>query len=67
MQSDVNGISQCEAGQEHYEQFCIHLGSKTRTLVQYDYRTPGGVLFSCIAASVEIARRNRDRWLQEGK
>lgn len=33
--------------------------------VQYDYRAPDGELFSCVAASLEAARTQRDEWLAQ--
>ena len=36
---------------------------RKRQLIQYDYRAPDGVLFSCIAPDIETARARRDKWL----
>jgi len=32
-------------------------------MVQYDYRAPDGVLFSCVGKSLPICRARRDEWL----
>lgn len=63
MKSDINGCSTCQAGREQYEFYTQTVGRKRRRLVQYDYRTPDGQLFSCVAASLEDARGRRDTWL----
>jgi hypothetical protein len=59
MNTDKNGRSTCPPGQEQYEEYII--GRKG--LVQYDYRTPDGKLFSTVAPSLERARSRRDAWL----
>jgi len=63
MKRNKNGCSTCPEGQEQYETFWF--GVVNRNLVRYNYRTPEGKLFSCIATSLEIARRRRNKWLQE--
>ena len=60
MKTDVQGCSTTSAGEEQWEEFI------TQTLVarvQYDYRTPTGRLFSCVAISLDEARKRRDEWL----
>jgi hypothetical protein len=59
MRSDVNGCSTTANGQEQYE----YIQNFDR--VQYDYRTPDGRLFSCIALTLEKARAKRDKWLAD--
>ena len=59
MKTDVNGCSTTANGQEQYKVF----GRSGRRRVQYDYRTPTGKLFSCIAKSLTEARQRRDKWL----
>jgi hypothetical protein len=61
MKTDVNGCSTTEKGRENYETF---KSPKGQTLVQYDYRTINGKLFSCIANSLEEARNKRGNWLR---
>lgn len=61
MKTDQNGQSTCPPGQERYEEYII--GRKS--LVQYDYRTFDGLLFSTVAKSLETARARRDAWLKE--
>jgi len=63
MKSDINGRSTCEDGEEQYELF--YSPTIKRDLVQYDYRTSDGKLFSCIAPSLEKARIKRDKWLSK--
>jgi hypothetical protein len=63
MKTDIDGQSTTEAGQEQYEQF--YSVALRRQLVQYDYRTMGGELFSCVTGSLEKARAKRDRWLND--
>jgi hypothetical protein len=59
MENDTKGRSTCKKGQENYEYF----RSMGRKYVQYDYRTYGGKLFSCIANDLKTAREKRDKWL----
>ena len=61
MKQDINGCSTCQAGDEQYESFEY----RGKTLYQYDYRTPEGQLFSCIATSINEARLRRDNWLSQ--
>jgi len=64
MRSDVNGCSTCPPGGEQWEEFEASWAPRgDRTRVQYDYRTPSGKLFGCIAKSLEDARARRDAWL----
>jgi hypothetical protein len=58
MKSDVNGCSTTQAGQEQYEEF----RTRGRKFVQYDYRTPTGKLFTCVAKTLAEARNRRDKW-----
>lgn len=64
MKGDVNGCSTCPPGDERYERFYSPVLRKC--LVQYDYRTPGGDLFSCVAPTLEACRERRNRWLNAG-
>lgn len=64
MKSDINGCSTCMPGCENYESFTHRIGRQTLRLVQYDYRTPDGELFSCVAPSLANARALRDNWLK---
>ena len=60
--NDENGCSTCTApGSEKYEKFQIGMGKRRRTLYQYDYRSPSGVLFSTCAPTLEECRTRRDR------
>jgi predicted transcriptional regulator len=59
MKTDARGCSTCPAGSERWEEF----EAGGRVWVQYDYRTPEGRLFACIARTVEEARQKRDAWL----
>lgn len=58
MKSDINGQSTCPSGTEQYEQFTV----QAKTFWQYDYRTPGGELFSTVALSLEKCREKRNQW-----
>jgi len=60
MKSDHNGVSTCPAGQESYEEFRHH----GHTYVQYDYRDHDGELFSCVAPTLDAARKRRNAWLE---
>lgn len=66
MKSDSHGCSTCPNGQEQFEYFTVggYPGSKLSQRIQYDYRTPGGKLFSCVAVSLDAARAKRDAWLE---
>lgn len=62
---NLNGCSVCKApGTENYEEYTSRIGRKSIRMCQYDYRHTDGVLFSCVAPSLEEARRRRDEWLK---
>ena len=61
MKTDLNGCSTCPIGQEQYEFYTIQGFGRQ---VQYDYRTKNG-FFSCVAPTLTIARKKRDRWLSK--
>ena len=48
-------------GEEQYEEY--RSATLRRKMVQYDYRDETGELFSCVAPSLEDARKRRDNWL----
>jgi len=51
-------------GAEQWESFSpAH--RRNQTFVQYDYRHSSGELFSCVAPSLEEARRKRNRWAEQ--
>ena len=60
MKTDKNGCSTCPKGEERYESYTDHRGRK---LVQYDYRSLDGTLFSCVSKDLETARKKRDDFL----
>ncbi len=59
MKTDINGCSTTKKGTEQYELF----GKAGHLKIQYDYRTPDGKLFTCIANGLTEARQKRDAWL----
>lgn len=59
------GVSTTKSGEEKCEKFTTRVGRKSRTMYQYDYRTPDGELFSCVAPSLESCRAKRDAWLEK--
>lgn len=62
MRTDKDGRSTCKPGEEHWEEYwSFTLG---KNLIQYDYRTPGGKLFSCIDLSLDLARKQKNKWLE---
>lgn len=63
MKSDINGCSTTANGSEQYEDFYSVITRGMR--VQYDYRTPEGKLFSCVAKSLDEARQRRNKWLEK--
>lgn len=63
--NDNRGCSVCPAGSENYEIFTTRLRGKRVKLVQYDYRTPDGELFSTVASSLTECRHRRDEWLSK--
>lgn len=65
MKTDMNGCSTCPPGEERFEEYFSPSLKQNR--VQYDYHTPGGLLFSTIAPDLAAARARRDIWLKEGK
>jgi uncharacterized protein YaiE (UPF0345 family) len=62
MKTDIKGCSACPKGQEQFESF----RRAGRKFVQYDFRTESGKLFSCVAGSLQEARKQRDSWQQRG-
>ena len=58
MKTDKNGCSTCRAGEENYE---YYMDWRKQEMCQYDYRTPEGGLFSCVAPTLEQARQKRDQ------
>lgn len=58
-----NGVSTCKAGEERYEEFMLGIGRRRRKMVQYDYRTEDGRLFSTVKPTLKSCREERDRWL----
>jgi hypothetical protein len=56
-----------ECGHEQYETYLFDLrpGKPAQKRVQYDYRTPSGELFSCVAPNVKAARAKRNVWIKE--
>ena len=59
-------VPACPPGEERWEP--IKSWRRTRpntklTRYQYTYCTPAGRPFSCVAESLEQARRRRDEWL----
>jgi len=50
-------------GSEQHEMFRLRSDRKKTLRCQYDYRHTDGVLFSCVALSLDLAREKRDRWL----
>jgi len=62
MKTDVKGCSRCLPGEERFERFERTRG---KSYVMYDYRTPGGRLFTCVAPTIEKCREKRLKWLKE--
>lgn len=61
----VNGISACPRGEERYEYFTPAYARRTgKRYCQYDYRTEGGALFSCVAPTLDKCREKRNEWLK---
>ena len=62
----VNGVSVCPTGEERYEYFNLTPRPRKRNrYCQYDYRTPDGKLFSCVAPTLDKCREKRDAWLAD--
>ena len=59
MKTDKNGCSTCPIGKEQYEYF----ESNGKSYIQYDYRDCSGKLFSCVAKTLEDARKRKDNYL----
>jgi hypothetical protein len=62
MNTDRNGCSTCEKGQEHYEKIRMP-NNKRINGVQYDYRDQDGELFSTVAINLYVARQRKADWL----
>jgi hypothetical protein len=65
MSINENGCSICKNGEEKFEFFNSYL--KQKKMLQYDYRTEDGELFSTVASTLERARNKRDKWLENGR
>ena len=63
MQTDERGCSTTQPGREQWEEF--YSPTLRARLVQYDYRTPDGALFSCVRRTLDKCRASRDKWLAE--
>lgn len=59
-----NGCSTCQAGFENYETYESRVGRRIVKMVQYDFRTEDGELFSCCGRTLEECRERRDKWLE---
>jgi hypothetical protein len=59
-----NGCSVCAKGEENYTTFRPAHRSNS-VFYQYDYRHKDGMLFSCIAPTLEACREKRDKWIQK--
>lgn len=57
-----NGRSTCASGCENYTTYTTKLSGKRVKMYQYDYRTPNGMLFSCVGKSLAECRKKRDEW-----
>lgn len=60
MKTDLNGVSQCQKGTENYETFYTMIGRKRTKLIQYDYRSEDGELFTCVKPTLTECRKARD-------
>lgn len=52
-----------EKGTENYTTFSPP-HRKNLTFFQYDYRHTNGVLFSCVAPTLDKCRVKRDKWIE---
>lgn len=60
-----DGISACPRGEERYEYFTPAFARRAgKRYCQYDYRTEGGALFSCVAPTLDKCREKRNEWLK---
>lgn len=60
MKTDIKGISTCKKGEEHFEFFKSIINKKR--LIQYEYRSNEGELFTCVAPTLEECRRKMHSW-----
>lgn len=61
MKTDLNGVSQCQKGTENYETFYTMIGRKRTKLIQYDYRSEDGELFTCVKPTLTECRKAQQR------
>ena len=59
----MTSVSTCKPGEEKYEEFWSDILKKY--MVQYEYRSFEGKLFTCVAPNLDIARHRCYKWLQE--
>ena len=59
----MTSVSTCKPGEEKYEEFWSDVLKKY--MVQYEYRSFEGKLFTCVAPNLDIARHRCYKWLQE--
>lgn len=50
-------------GEEQFENYFSRISK--RFFFQYDYRHTDGELFTCVANTVEEARKKRDEWVEK--
>lgn len=62
MKFDKSGCSTCARGSEKYENF--YSSTLKKNLIQYDYRSDDGELFSCCKHTIEECRTEKDAWLK---
>lgn len=67
MKTDLNGVSQCPKGTENYETFYTMVKRKRTKLIQYDYRSEDGELFTCVKPTLTECRKARRRNVEPNK
>lgn len=60
MKPENKGCSTCKNGVEHYESY----KSGKKQLIQYDYRTINGKLFSTVKKNLRACRVARNAWFK---
>ncbi len=53
----------CRPGREQHQEYYSELARRMQ--VHYDYRTPDGVLFSCLDITLATCQARRNAWLVE--
>jgi hypothetical protein len=63
MRTDKQGCSTCQPGREQWESFYVNPGTiRERLMIQYEYRSPEGALFTTVQSTLAKCIALKDEW-----